>query len=123
MEGSYAMSEKERQKKNRTRLTVGGDKINYPGDVRTPTACLLTVELLVNSVVSTAGAEFMTLDIKNFYLNTPLARYEYLRLKLTNLPEDVIEEYGLKEKETKDRYVYVEIRKGMYGLPQAGLLA
>ena len=73
--------------------------------------------------MSTAGAEFTTLDIKNFYLNTPLARYEYLRLKLTNLPEDVIEEYGLKEKETKDGFVYVEIRKGMYGLPQAGLLA
>ena len=109
--------------KNRTRLTVGGNRINYPGDVGTPTACLLTVKLLVNSVVSTAGAEFMILDIKNFYLNTPLARYEYLRLKLTNLPEDVIEEYGLKEKETKDGYVYVEIRKGMYGLPQAGLLA
>ena len=99
-------------RKNRTRLIVGGDQINYPGDVGTPTAFLLTVKLLVNSVMSTAGVEFMTLDIKHFYLNTPLARYEYLRLKLTNLPEDVIEEYGLKEKETKDGYVYVEIRKG-----------
>ena len=102
---------------------MGGDRINYPGDGGTPTACLLTVKLLVNSVVSTAGAELMTLDIKNFYLNTPLARYKCLRLKLTNLPEDVIKEYGLKDKETKDGYVYVEIRKGMYGLPQAGLLA
>ena len=64
--------------KNRTRLTFGGNRINYPGDVGTPTACLLTVKLLVNSVVSMAGAEFVTLDIKNFYLNTPLARYEYL---------------------------------------------
>ena len=70
-----------------------------------------------------AGAEFMTLEIKNFYLNTPLGRYEYLRLKLTNLPEDVIKHYGLKDKATSDGYVYVEIRKGMYGLPQAGLLA
>ena len=65
----------------------------------------------------------MTLDINNFYLNTPLGRYEYLRLKLTNLPEDVIENYGLKDRATSDGYVYVEIRKGMYGLPQAGLLA
>ena len=105
--------------KNRTILTVGGNHINYPGDVGTPTACLLTVKLLVNSVVSTAGADFMTLDIKNFYLNTPLGRYEYLQLKLTNLPEDVIKHYGLKDKATSDRYVYVEIRKGVYGLPQA----
>ena len=52
-----------------------------------------------------------------------MARYEYLRLKLTNLPEDVIEQCGLKDKATSDEYVYVDIRKGMYVLPQAGLLA
>ena len=34
----------------------------------------------------------MTLDIKNLYLNTPLERYEYISLKMENLPEDVIEE-------------------------------
>ena len=57
----------------------------------------------------------MTLDIKNFYLNTPLARYEYLRIKLSNLPDDVIEEYNLKENIAKDGFVYVEVQKGMYG--------
>ena len=51
-----------------------------------------------------------------------MARYEYLRLKLTNLPEDVIKQYGLQDKATSDGFVYVEILKGMYGLPQAGLL-
>ena len=65
----------------------------------------------------------MTLNIKNFYLNTLLDWYEYLRLNLRNLPNDVIEEYNLKEKATKDGFVYVELRKGVYGLPQAGLLA
>ena len=64
----------------------------------------------------------MTLDIKDFYLNTPLTRYEYLRLKLADLPEDVIEHYKLKDK-VKDGHVYAEIQKGMYGLPQAGILA
>ena len=82
--------------KNRTQLTVGGIRINYPGDVGTPTVCLLTVKLLVNSVISTAGAEFMTLDILKIYLNTPLARYEYLRIKLSNFPNNVIEEYNMK---------------------------
>ena len=43
--------------KNRTSFSVGGDRINYPGDVGTPTACILTVKLLVNSVVSMTGAE------------------------------------------------------------------
>ena len=32
-------------------------------------------------------------------------------------------EYNLQEKVTADGHVYVEIRKGMYGLPQAGLIA
>ena len=52
-----------------------------------------------------------------------MARYEYLRLKLSNLPKDVIEQYGLKDKTTSEGYIYVEIRKCMYGLPQAGLVA
>jgi len=55
-----------------TRLTVGGDRVNYPGDVGTPTADLLLAKIMFNSVVSTKNAKFMTLDIGNFYLNTPL---------------------------------------------------
>ena len=37
--------------------------------------------------------------------------------KLEDLPENFIEEYKLRDKVTKDGHVYVEIRKGMYGLP------
>ena len=109
--------------KNQTRLTVGGDRINYPDDCGTPTADLLTVKLLLNSVIFTKNSKFMTLDIKNFYLNTPLTRYEYLRHRLDNFPEDVIAQYNLKDIVTSDGYVYIEVQKGMYGLPQAGLLA
>ena len=64
----------------------------------------------------------MTLDTNFFYLNTPLDQYEYLRLKLRNFPDDVIKEYNLKEKTTRDGFVYVEVKKGMYRLPQAGVL-
>ena len=53
---------------------------------------------LVNSVMSTPGVRFVTIDIKDFYLNTPLYRPEYLRMKLSYFPEDVIEHYKLKEK-------------------------
>ncbi len=66
--------------RNRTRLVAGGDRVHYPGDAGTPTADLLTVKLLLNSVISTENARFMTMDIKDFYLNTPMARYEYMRL-------------------------------------------
>ena len=108
---------------NRTRLVAGGDRVHYPFDAGTPTADLLTVKLLINSVISTHGARFFTMDIKNFYLNTPMARYEYMRLKLADMPADVIEHYKLLDVATPDGYVYCEIRKGMYGLPQAGIIA
>jgi hypothetical protein len=54
----------------RTRFTMGGDRIQYNGNVSTPTADLTTVKLLINSVISTPGARYMTIDIKDFYLGT-----------------------------------------------------
>ena len=63
------------------------------------------------------------MDIKNFYLNTLMARKEYLRLTLYNKASDAIEEYGLQDKATADGYVYVAVSKGMYGLPQTGIIA
>jgi hypothetical protein len=61
------------EKPNRTRLVAGGDRVHYPGKAGTPTANLLTVKLLINSTISTVVAKFMTIAIKNFYLNTPMA--------------------------------------------------
>jgi hypothetical protein len=97
--------------------------VHYPGDAGTPTADLLTVKLLINSIISTNGAKFMTMDIKDFYLNTPMTRYEYMRLRIADMPDDVIEHYNLCSKATPDVYNYCEIQKGMYGLPQAGIIA
>ena len=65
-----------------TRIAVGGNLIAYPGDCVTLTVDLLTVKLLLNSIISTPGTKFMTIEKKDFYLNTPTARYEYMHLKL-----------------------------------------
>ena len=37
----------------RTILTVGGNLINFPGDIKTPTADLITAKLVFNSLLST----------------------------------------------------------------------
>jgi hypothetical protein len=108
---------------NRTRLVAGGDRVHYPGDAGTPTADLLTIKILLNSIISTPNAKFMTMDIKDFYLNTPMARYEYMQLRLSDIPEDVITHYKLNKIATPEGYIYCEIQKGMYGLPQAGIIA
>ena len=62
----------EKSDPNRVRLTVGGDRINYPDNCGTPTAEMLTVKLLLNSVISTKEAKLMSICIKDFYLNTPM---------------------------------------------------
>ena len=89
-----------KEEKNRTRFVVGGDRINYPGEVATPTAEMLVAKMLFNSVVSTPGAKFMTMDISNFYLQTPLKRKEHIRIKLADVPEEVVREYKLHSKAT-----------------------
>eukprot|EP00804_Cyclotella_cryptica_P020760 CCRYP_016596-RA/>CCRYP_016596-RA protein AED:0.37 eAED:0.37 QI:0/-1/0/1/-1/1/1/0/339 len=65
----------------------------------------------------------MTIDIKDFYLNTPMAHPEYMQLKLSDIPDHIIALYKLDTLATPDGYVYVLIQKGMYGLPQAGIIA
>jgi hypothetical protein len=66
----------QKQEKNRTRMTVGGNLINYPGEKSTWTAELETTKILFNSMVSTPDAQFCTMDITNIYLNTSLDRLE-----------------------------------------------
>ena len=68
------------------------------------------------------GAKFMTIDISDFYLNTPLTRWEYVKLNLRDIPDEIISEYNLKQKEING-FVYVKVRKGMYSLPQSSLLS
>jgi hypothetical protein len=106
----------------RVRITVGGDKIDYPGKVATPTAELVTVKCLFNSVVSTPGAKCMSADAKDFYLGTPMERPEFMRIPLKMIPQVIIDQYNLLPL-VHNGYVMVEINKGMYGLPQAGILA
>ncbi len=108
---------------NQTRFTIWGDRINYPGKVATPTAEMLVAKMLFNSVISMKGTRFMTMDISNFYLMTPLHRSEFIRMKISNIPDEVIEEYKLREKATKNGSIYIKAKRGMYGLPQSGLLA
>ena len=113
----------EKDDPNRTRLTVGGNRIEYPGDVSTPTVDMMTVKMHLNSVISTKGARYCTIDLKDFYLNTPMERPKFMRLKINDLPPEVVALYNLNNIADQNGTVYMRIQKGMYGLPQAGILA
>jgi hypothetical protein len=104
------------------RGTAGGNLLNVPYDVYARTASLDTVKLLMHSVIS-GNYSWMTIDIADFYLGTPLpaARYEYLRIHADKIRTSIMDQYNLTPL-LYNRHVYFEIRKGMYGFPQAGKL-
>ena len=112
----------EKANPRRIRWTVGGDRVFYAADVSTKTADLTTAKILFNSVISTPGAKFLGIDIKDFYLGTPMKDFEYMRIPMHMIPQAIIDQYNLTPL-IYNNCVYVEIRKGMYGLPQAGKLA
>ena len=58
----------------------------------------------------------MTIDIKNMYLHTPLDRFEYMRIPVELVQQNIIDAYNLQNKIYKG-FLYVEICKGIYGLP------
>ena len=49
-------------------------------------------------------------------------RPEYGNIKIANIPQEFVDEYNLHEL-SKDGWTYFEITKGVYGLPQAGILS
>ena len=94
---------------NQTRLIFCGSNCTPAIEYGTPTANILTVKLLLDSVVSTPGATFLGLDLKDFYLNKPMDIPEFIRMKLDNFPEDVINENNLMEKVDAKGYVILRV--------------
>ena len=109
----------------RVRITVGGDRLVYLDDAGSPAANLIETKLLVNSTISDAkrGAKFMSADIKDYFLATPMKECEYMKVQYKHIPIDIREHYNLNEKVTSDNCIYIRIKKGMYGLKQAAVLA
>jgi hypothetical protein len=64
----------------------------------------------------------MMMDIKNYYIGTPLPRFEYMKILISRFPGEIIQKYNLNSLAV-DGWVYIEIRKGMYDMKQSGLPA
>jgi hypothetical protein len=111
--------------KYRVRLTVGGDKLPYEDDAGSPAASLLETKLILNSTISDAavGARFLTADLKDHFLASPMKDPEFMRIKYKYFPQAVRKQYDLDRFLAPDDHIYIRIRKGMYGLKQAALLA
>jgi hypothetical protein len=105
----------------RARGTIGGDKFNYPGVVSARTASLEVVRAVFNSILADE-ADWMYIDITDYYLNTPLKRKEYMRMTRKRLSLTIMAKYELDQYFDND-VIHFAVNKRMYGLPQAGLLA
>jgi hypothetical protein len=75
-----------------------------------------------NSVLSTDDAKYMCLDIKFFYLSAPLDHFKYMKMPIALFPQWTIDQYNLT-KHALHGFVYLEMRRAVWGLPQAGILA
>ena len=85
----------EKENPRRVIWTVGGDKVDYPRAVTTKTANLTIAKVHFNIVVSTPNAQFMAMDLKDFYLGTPMSQYNYIQVSVTMILQEIIDLYKL----------------------------
>ena len=85
-------------------------------------AMLLLIKIFLNSVIFIPVACFMNIDLANFYLMTPLKKPEFAKIQLSNILEEIIQEYILHNKATPNGWIYIRCSYGKYGLPKAGSL-
>jgi hypothetical protein len=85
---------------------VGGDRLDYSSNVATSMADITTFKILINSTLSTEEAAMMMMDIKNYYLGTPLPRFEYMEMLLSRFPKEIVQKYNL-DALANDGWVYI----------------
>ena len=47
---------------------------------------------------------------------------EYMKVRLSIIPQEIVEQYKMTHL-AQDGWIYINIRKGMYGIPQVGILS
>ena len=57
----------------------------------------------------------MTADIEDYFLVMSMERSEYMKVQYKQLPDDIKFKYNLHTKVTDNNYIYIKIKKGMYG--------
>ena len=71
----------------------------YEFDSSSPATDLLETKILFNSIISDAkkGARFLSMDLKDMFLYTPMASPEYMNVPLKYFPDDIMYKYNLKD--------------------------
>ena len=86
---------------------------------------MIDTKIIINSTISDAHKNVRSLsaDLKDFFLGTLMQNAEYMKLSCDIFLQDIRDKYNLDQLVNEDGYVYIKIKKGMYGLKQAAILA
>jgi hypothetical protein len=106
----------------RVRGTYGGNVTDFTGNRTSNTADPQTVNLLLNAAVS-EKAHLVIMDIKDFFLGSPLEKPEFMILTKSQLPQEIIEEFKMQIDWNEDNNALVQIEYSLYGLPHAGRIS
>jgi len=110
----------------RVRMTVGGYFLDTYQDIHSFAISTLDVKLHINITISDAlrGAKYFTTDIKYFFLCSKVKVYQYMRIHQCYISPEVLDEYNLTSEHFDSKgFAYLEIRKCMYGLEEAAIIA
>ena len=83
---------------NQTRITAGGDQLEFQSNTSTETAGLEAAKIVFNNGIGTPAAKSMTINISNIHLNIPLQEYQYMSFNINMVPQEVIDLYNLQNK-------------------------
>ena len=106
-------------------LTVGRDELDCSYNAVSPAASLLETKMIFNSTISDEkkGACLFSSDLKDNFLASPMEENEYMRIHARYVLDYIRLQYDIETLIDLDGYVYVSIKKCIYGLKQAAILA
>ena len=73
-------------KTHRVCINLGGNRLSYEGLTDTQCAILITTKVLLKGVVSAIIEKLMCSNIHDFYYNTPMENFDYMKLPLSISP-------------------------------------
>ena len=90
--------------------------LDLVGILSTTTVTVTTTKIFFNGHITTPGERCAASDIKNNELNNFLGNPKYMRLPISIIPQEIINEYNLAFLVDTNVWVCMKIIKGMYGL-------
>ena len=92
---------------------VSNDKKQYYHKTSALAVILLESKIIVNSTISTPGAKFYTIGVKDFFLSSTLPQAEYMKININEMTQDIINKIKLQDLKDNNRCVHFRIAKGL----------